>query len=283
VTAVIETTAVSLDEWADVIRADLTQAVEGMIAAGRHLQEAKEQHPGEFRAWLEAGGAGVGRMTAYRLMKVAAAFGSCPNLGQLPPDRTALYDLAQLEPADLDNALRAGQVHPGMSRDDAHRLMEAAKRQRTPTEADSISDDLDRLLDRYGLRQKWKETQAVEEAARLALREGEAALGPPPPWWKPVDEPVTPREEGNRLAEWELDVARAAGRFLTWCEGAGIVIVFGKKGRVVFPERLVYPLEHGDRLPHDFTPEDEHLAALGHFYLFWYTTEELVELADRAS
>jgi hypothetical protein len=67
-------------------------------------------------------------MTAYRLMKVADAFGSCPNLGQLPPDRTALYDLAQLKPAEIEEAMAAGEIHPGMSRNDAHRLKGESRR-----------------------------------------------------------------------------------------------------------------------------------------------------------
>lgn len=119
-----------LEEWAEVIRADLTLAVQGMIDAGQHLQAAKAQHPGTFRAWLDSKATGIRRMTAYRLMKVAEAFSSCPNLGQLPPDRTALYDLAKLDPSDLQNALMEGEIHAGMSCAEAHRLLEMTRRRR---------------------------------------------------------------------------------------------------------------------------------------------------------
>lgn len=45
-------------------------------------------------------------------MEVAESFGSLPTLANLPPDRTALYELARLDPARLRAAIAAGHVTP---------------------------------------------------------------------------------------------------------------------------------------------------------------------------
>jgi Protein of unknown function (DUF3102) len=61
----------SIDEWARIITGDLTRAVEGIIAAGRHLQEAKaEVDHGDWLPLLER--LKIGERTAQMLMKVAA-------------------------------------------------------------------------------------------------------------------------------------------------------------------------------------------------------------------
>ena len=112
-----------LDQWAELIRADLGRAVEGLIAAGRHLLEAKAQHPGGFVAWLNSSQSPVKRMTAYRLMKVAERFDGFPALGNLPPDKTALYELTQLEPEQLRAAVKAGEVHRSMSPTDVRQVV----------------------------------------------------------------------------------------------------------------------------------------------------------------
>ena len=112
-----------LDQWADVIRRDLSGAVEGLIAAGRHLIEAKAEHPGTFVAWLESGAVGIGWRTAYRFMDVASSLGSFVYVDKLPPDRYALYELARLDPSQLDFAVEQGQVGPDMNRHEARALV----------------------------------------------------------------------------------------------------------------------------------------------------------------
>ena len=38
----------TVGDWVQIIRADLHQSVESIIAAGRHLQEAKRELPGNL-------------------------------------------------------------------------------------------------------------------------------------------------------------------------------------------------------------------------------------------
>jgi hypothetical protein len=64
----------------------------------RHLFEAKAQHPGTFVAWLDAEPFGFSRPQAYRLMSLGESFSRLSTLRNLPPDRTALYELARLKP-----------------------------------------------------------------------------------------------------------------------------------------------------------------------------------------
>ncbi|MHB1511490.1 MAG: hypothetical protein ACYCST_12120 [Acidimicrobiales bacterium] len=126
----IESTSISpdsptrpLDVWAVVISLDLTIAVEGMVDAGRHLLQAKAEHPGTFVAWLEFKPCGVGIRTSYRLMEVAKAFGNLRTYGNLPPDRTALYELSALEPAEIVAAIKQGNITPEMGRKEARALV----------------------------------------------------------------------------------------------------------------------------------------------------------------
>jgi N6-adenosine-specific RNA methylase IME4 len=112
-----------LDEWADIIRGDLTGAVEGLIAAGRHLLEAKAEHPGTFVAWLDSRPFGISRSAAYNLMTVTAALGDFQTFGNFPPDRSALYELARLRRDQLSAAVEAGRVQPDMNRHDAKALV----------------------------------------------------------------------------------------------------------------------------------------------------------------
>ncbi len=116
----------TLDDWAELVRGDLTGAVEGLVAAGRHLTEAKAQHPGTFVAWLESGAVGIGPRHAQRLMVIAGAVSEldATHCVALPAgDSTALYELARLDPTDLEAAIGAGQVTPDMSRKDAKALV----------------------------------------------------------------------------------------------------------------------------------------------------------------
>ncbi len=129
------------------------------------------------------------------------------------------------------------------------------------------------------------EQEALIDAARRYLRYGVTDM--PPITWKPVTPGSTPAKargalgaERNRLGEWEIRVAYEVGKFLKWCESAGICIEGKSRARLVFPAQLTYPGEH---MPADWGPDDEHAAALGHFYSWYYTRDELCEMTGAAS
>lgn len=115
----------SLDDWAAVIRGDLGRAVDGYIDAGRHLAAAKEEHPGEFVAWLRSGAVGIGPRHAQRLIRIAAALAGIDATHRVacPADSLALYELARLDKDDIIDAITAGEIEPGMTRGSARDLV----------------------------------------------------------------------------------------------------------------------------------------------------------------
>ena len=115
----------SLDDWGAIIRGDLGRAVDGYIDAGRHLAAAKDEHPGEFVAWLRSGGVGIGPRHAQRLMRIASAVADIDATRRvaLPVDSLALYELARLDQDDIIDAISAGEIEPGMTRGSARDLV----------------------------------------------------------------------------------------------------------------------------------------------------------------
>jgi len=111
------------EQWADTIRADLGQAVAGFIAAGVHLNEAKEQlgwrrNNEGFEAWITES-VGFSPRKARMLMKVGDyfeldRFGNV--LPKLPDSWATLYELTSLDAPLLIAAIEAGDVHPEMER-----------------------------------------------------------------------------------------------------------------------------------------------------------------------
>ncbi len=121
------------------------------------------------------------------------------------------------------------------------------------------------------------ERMAVRAGARSLLRTGEPGM--PPAVWKPVpaDHRRRALAERNRLAMWEMCVGREVVEFTDWCDAAGVVLDF-RKCEVRLPERLRYPDDDGVA-PADWTDEDRHMAALGHFYAWYHTPDELRAMA----
>jgi hypothetical protein len=145
---------------------------------------------------------------------------------------------------------------------------------------EQLASDYGVTLDEATLRHVAEQVQvnaAVREGARRLVREGAANM--PPDWWEPLKprrNAGSPLAERNRLALWDIRVQMEAGKFLTWCEQAGI----RRDGpRLAFPERLRYPPQHdyeASVLPDlDWNAEDEHKAALGAFWLWWLSEDEL--------
>jgi site-specific DNA-methyltransferase (adenine-specific) len=150
--------------------------------------------------------------------------------------------------------------------------------------ADDIADDM-------------AQTELLRDAARSLLRSGAVPL-PPDAWWPTFLTPDRKRSartaltamknnfvrERYRLNVWDILVQLEAGEFLNWCDAAGI----DTSGPTMkFPERLRYPDDTGVaeilRKDHGWTPDVEHQAARGHFYLWWYTRDELAEICGGAA
>jgi hypothetical protein len=114
----------SVDEWVEVIRADLGRAVEGIIAAGKHLQEAKrEVGRGNWLPLLER--VGIEARTAQMLMTIAGhpVISNAKHCFAFPPSWGTLAQLARLDDEALEAAIKDGTVRPDMTRKDAMALL----------------------------------------------------------------------------------------------------------------------------------------------------------------
>jgi phage N-6-adenine-methyltransferase len=111
-------------EWAEIIKADLNQAVQNVVDAGRHLVEAKEDvGHGEWLPMLEQ--IGINERTARRFMAIAShpVISNRTHVSDLPSSWGTLYELSRLEPEVLEGAIAAGTVTPDMSRKEATALV----------------------------------------------------------------------------------------------------------------------------------------------------------------
>jgi hypothetical protein len=111
------------DQWAQVIRADLGQAVAGFVAAGENLARAKASKAiphGEWENWCKQE-VGISPATAVMLMALPRhEVIANPYHGKdLPPSWRTLYELSRLDPPLLIAAIEAGDVHQEMERKSA--------------------------------------------------------------------------------------------------------------------------------------------------------------------
>lgn len=99
------------NEWAEVIKADLSTAVQGIVAAGQHLTRAKaDVRHGEWLPMLKQ--IGISQSAAKRLMSIAAnpAIANRPTLGDLPSSIVALAELARLPADEIESGIAEGSI-----------------------------------------------------------------------------------------------------------------------------------------------------------------------------
>ena len=108
----------SADEWVDVIKADLGRAVEGIVAAGRHLVAAKDvvRH-GEWVSMLKR--IGISGAEASRLRSIANRLADLPSMEALPTSVSALYELSRLPADTINHGIETGDITPDMTIRDA--------------------------------------------------------------------------------------------------------------------------------------------------------------------
>jgi hypothetical protein len=110
-------------EWAEIIREDLGHAVEGIIAAGEHLRQAKYQLAhGRFLPLLKS--IGLHERTAERLMKIAAnvVLANPTHGSKLPTSMRTLYELSTLPVKLLEARISDGTITPDIERRDVEQL-----------------------------------------------------------------------------------------------------------------------------------------------------------------
>jgi hypothetical protein len=117
--------------FADLIRPELRKTVEGAIAAGRALVQAKaELDHGEF-TMLVRHDLGLSMSKALRLRQLAAnpLLANFAHAHTLPSSWTTLAELARFEPDELERALREGAVTPKTERADVPKLRARMQRE----------------------------------------------------------------------------------------------------------------------------------------------------------
>lgn len=110
----------TVDEWVNVIKADLGRAVEGVVSAGRNLVAAKaEVRHGEWLPMLKQ--IGISPRQAQELMSVGGnpAISNASNCAHLPTAARALYELSRLEPDEIETGIANGHITPDMTIDAA--------------------------------------------------------------------------------------------------------------------------------------------------------------------
>ncbi|MDO3331571.1 hypothetical protein [Mycobacteroides abscessus] len=128
------------DEWATVIKADLSSAVEGIVAAGQHLIAAKAdvQH-GQWLPLLKA--IGISDSYARKLMTVAGnlAISNRSHGNDLPSAFRPLYELSRLPAEEIEDHIESGVITPDMTTAQARGLVEREEFSHTRTGADGIA------------------------------------------------------------------------------------------------------------------------------------------------
>ena len=117
-----------VEQWATRIRSHLTKAVEGIVAAGRDLIEAKaEVGHGNWLPLLEQ--IGISKQVAARWMSIGRnpVLSKVPNSVLLPRSTDALYELSRAGPEVIEAGIASGQINPSMTIKQAKALVQGER------------------------------------------------------------------------------------------------------------------------------------------------------------
>jgi hypothetical protein len=115
-------------EWAAIINADLGRAVEGVVAAGKHLVQARCQlGRGRFGDMLRA--ANLHERTAERLMRIAESpvLTDPAHAARLPVSMRTLAELTRFPSPILKGYLEDGTINVATERADVEKLLGVRK------------------------------------------------------------------------------------------------------------------------------------------------------------
>jgi hypothetical protein len=115
-------------EWATIIRSDLAHAVEGMVAAGQHLAQARcELGRGRYGDMLRA--ANLHERTAERLMRIAESpvLTNPDYAARLPTSMRTLSELTRFPSPILEGYLQDGTINVATERADVEKLLKEPK------------------------------------------------------------------------------------------------------------------------------------------------------------
>jgi hypothetical protein len=128
----------TVDQWVELVRAELGRSVEAIIAAGRHLCEAKDAvDHGEWLTLLKR--VGIGYRKAQILMFIAKhpIVSNAKHVSHLPPCWGTLWALASLPRDVLEAKLADGTITPDIERREVKALSRHEPEKPEPEESES--------------------------------------------------------------------------------------------------------------------------------------------------
>jgi Skp family chaperone for outer membrane proteins len=170
----------SVEEWTGIITDDFNRSVEGIVAAGRHLQEAKDQlDHGEFGPLLDR--LNLHPRAAERLIKIAnnEVLANPTHWVGLPTFRRTLSELATLPPEFLEEKIADGAVNPNTTRKDVEALratLKATLKGKARQNRQKTSGTRRALSCGTGRRREFEERASELEAELEAARDRERKL-----------------------------------------------------------------------------------------------------------
>jgi len=170
--------------WAPKIHGEWRKSIEGIIGVGRQLIAAKEacEH-GEFLRLFKGNENAVSDPvpftpeTSQRLMAVAAnnVMSNTAHAQYLPQSWMTLYELTKLDDETLIAGIKAGDIHPEMSRSDAAALrsdpIEHPDRELCVLAWEALSSAYAKYADKLGNEDRLFVLERLESLVRLIKQE----------------------------------------------------------------------------------------------------------------
>lgn len=120
----------SPNEWAAEINGLWAKSAAAFVAAGQALYQARSDLGKGSKAWEQMmESLEIDDSKVSKLLKIGAhaELAKLQTIKKLPPSFSTIYALAQLEPTKFTKALKHGDIHPNMDREDALHLRGDAK------------------------------------------------------------------------------------------------------------------------------------------------------------
>lgn len=167
----------SVDEWADIIRRDLGNAIDSIIRAGTHLMQAKHQlGKGPYGDMLKA--VRLHERTARRLIAIAEnrVLTNPEYHARLPVSMRTLSELAEIPAPMLEGYIKDGIVNVDMERSEVETLRKSKRRAAEATGEKPLSE-LERT--KQALAQALQENHQLKERLKHDGSLFDLKLSPP--------------------------------------------------------------------------------------------------------
>lgn len=117
-------------QWAARIAENWRSSIQGIIATGELIAEAKADLPKRHFKEMVKDQLPFGRQTAYKLMAIAAdpRVSNVAYMRHFPASWGSLYEITKLDNAEFEARISDGTIHPEMEQRDIVQVIKAVKR-----------------------------------------------------------------------------------------------------------------------------------------------------------